>query len=69
MFSKNVGVADRIIRIMVGVVMLYMFFFTPATSQWHYAWLIGVVPLLTGLFSSCLIYSLFGVSTCATDSK
>jgi hypothetical protein len=54
---------------MVGVVMLYMFFFTPATSQWHYAWLIGVVPLLTGLFSSCLIYSLFGVSTCATDSK
>ena len=35
-----------------------------APALWHYAKLIGIVPLLTGLFGTCPLYSILGVSTC-----
>jgi hypothetical protein len=31
---------------------------------WHYAKLIGIVPLATGLLGSCPVYSILGISTC-----
>lgn len=64
MFQKNIGSIDRILRVVVGVALLAAFFLTPATSAWHYAYLIGIVPLLTGLMSSCPLYSILGLSTC-----
>lgn len=63
MFAKNVGSIDRILRIVVGLVVLSLFFIYPDAS-WRYWALIGVVPLLTGLLSTCPLYSLFGMSTC-----
>lgn len=64
MFQTNVGGVDRILRIVVGAALLLWFFLEPGAGPWHYAKLIGIVPLLTGLFSTCPAYSLFGVSTC-----
>ncbi|WP_343082158.1 DUF2892 domain-containing protein [Ostreiculturibacter nitratireducens] len=66
MFKTNVGGADRIIRIVVGIALLVWFFMDQGTGFWHYAKLIGIVPLLTGLMSSCPLYSILGVSTCST---
>ncbi|MBC7312256.1 MAG: DUF2892 domain-containing protein [Rhizobium sp.] len=63
MFAKNIGSIDRILRIVVGLVVLSLFFIYPDAS-WRYWTLIGVVPLLTGLLSTCPLYSLFGMSTC-----
>ncbi|MBW8283413.1 MAG: DUF2892 domain-containing protein [Rhizobium sp.] len=63
MFAKNIGSLDRILRIVVGLVVLSLFFIYPDAS-WRYWTLIGVVPLLTGLLSTCPLYSLFGMSTC-----
>lgn len=63
MFKNNVGTIDRIIRVVAGALLLIAFFMLPDAS-WRYALLIGIVPLVTGLFGTCLIYSLFGVSTC-----
>lgn len=63
MFAKNVGSIDRILRIIVGLVVLSLFFIYPDAS-WRYWTLIGIVPLLTGLFSTCPLYSIFGMSTC-----
>ena len=63
MFAKNVGSVDRLLRIVAGLVLLSLFFIFPDAS-WRYYTLIGVVPLLTGLMSSCPLYSLFGLSTC-----
>ncbi len=63
MFAKNVGSMGRIIRIIVGIVLLSLFFVYPE-SPWRYAALIGIVPLVTGLFLTCPLYSLFGISTC-----
>lgn len=63
MFKKNVGGIDRLLRIVVGVALLALFFLFPE-EPWRVWTLIGVVPLTTGLFSTCPAYSLFGISSC-----
>ena len=61
--KKNVGKNDKTIRIILGVLI-------GAAGLYFSSWwgLIGLIPLLTGIFGTCGIYSLIGVSTCATDS-
>lgn len=68
MFKTNVGGADRIIRIVVGLALLVWFFVDHGTGFWHWAKLIGIVPLATGLMSSCPLYSILGLSTCPMKS-
>ncbi|MBB6178485.1 DUF2892 domain-containing protein [Pseudorhizobium flavum] len=63
MFAKNVGSADRIIRVVAGILLLSLFFIYPE-SPWRYFALIGIVPLATGLLATCPLYSLFGISSC-----
>lgn len=64
MFKTNVGSVDRIIRVVLGLAMLAAYFFTTIGGAWHVAWLIGIVPLVTGVLGTCPIYSVLGVSTC-----
>jgi hypothetical protein len=64
MFATNVGAVDRAIRIVIGLAILSLFFLYPA-SEWRYASLLGVVPLLTGAFATCPLYSMLGLSTCS----
>jgi hypothetical protein len=64
MFATNEGTVDRLLRIVVGLALLVWFFVDQGQGFWHYAKLIGVVPLLTGLVGSCPIYSMLGISTC-----
>ncbi|WP_432289473.1 YgaP family membrane protein [Aminobacter sp. BA135] len=66
MFTSNVGPLDRGIRIVVGLVVLSLLFIYP-TSDWRYASLLGLVPLLTGLAGTCPLYSMLGLSTCSTQ--
>lgn len=65
MFKTNVGSIDRILRIVFGAALLVWFFVDQGTGAAHYAKLIGIVPLLTGLMSSCPLYTIFGMNTCA----
>lgn len=58
--NANVGNADRILRIVAGLVLISLVFFGPKTV---WGW-VGLVPLLTGLFRRCPAYSLFGLNTC-----
>ena len=62
--TQNVGGIDRILRIAIGAALLLWFFIDQGTGFWHWAKLIGVVPLLTGLFSTCPLYSIIGMNTC-----
>lgn len=64
MFKTNEGTLDRALRVIVGAALLLWFFMDQGTGFWHYAKLIGIVPLLTGLIGSCPVYTLFGLSTC-----
>mgnify|MGYP006290222961 CR=1 FL=1 len=55
----NVGTADRILRIVIGVFAL--------GAGWYFeSWwgLLGLIPLLTGIFKFCGAYAIFGASTC-----
>ena len=58
--GKNVGGIDRIARIVVGLILLALVFVGPQTP---WGW-IGLVPLLTGLISWCLLYTALGFNTC-----
>ncbi len=60
MFKTNVGSADRIARIVIGLILIALVFTGPHTP---WGW-IGVVPLVTGLLRTCPLYSLIGVNTC-----
>ena len=60
MFKTNVGGIDRILRIVVGIVLIALVFVGPQTP---WGWL-GLIPLITGVFSSCPLYSLIGFSSC-----
>jgi hypothetical protein len=61
MFAANVGTADRMLRIILGIGLLSLVFIGPQTP---WGWL-GLVPLFTGLMRTCPLYSLFGFNTCA----
>ncbi|MEA5160764.1 DUF2892 domain-containing protein [Cereibacter johrii] len=63
MFKTNVGGIDRILRIVAGLALLAAFFLLPDAS-YRVVLLIGIVPLLTGLFSTCPLYTLLGLNTC-----
>ena len=58
--TRNVGSIDRGLRIAAGLALLGLGAFGPL-GWWG---LIGLVPLATGLMSSCPAYSLLGVNTC-----
>ncbi len=57
---KNVGGVDKIIRIIVGLLLISLVFVGPKTA---WGW-VGLVPLLTGLFNFCPLYPLIGLNTC-----
>lgn len=63
MFKTNVGGIDRVLRVVLGLALLAGFFLN-ADATYRWAYLIGIVPLLTGLMGTCPAYSLFGISTC-----
>jgi hypothetical protein len=60
--AANVGGIDRTLRIVVGIVVLALFFVLEGNAR--YWALLGIVPLFTGLFRFCPAYTLLGVNTC-----
>jgi hypothetical protein len=56
----NEGAIDRSVRIVVGLVGVALGFVGPKTP---WGW-IGLLPLVTGLAGSCLLYTVFGWTTC-----
>jgi len=61
MFTTNVGSVDRLLRIILGVVLIALVFVGPQTP---WGWL-GLIPLATGFLRKCPLYSLIGANTCA----
>lgn len=57
--TQNVGVADRVLRVLAGVGIL------GAGLYWQSWWgLVGLLPIVTALVRFCPAYSLVGLSTC-----
>jgi hypothetical protein len=60
----NVGTADRVVRIIVGLALISLVFVGPQTP---WGW-IGLVPLVTALIGWCPAYTLFGFKSRKADS-
>ncbi len=58
--KSNVGGIDRLLRIIVGLVLIALA--ATGTVGW-WGWL-GVIPLVTGAMGSCPLYGLLGFNTC-----
>lgn len=58
----NEGKIDRVLRVVVGLVLVALVFTGPQTP---WGW-VGLVPLLTGILGYCPAYSLLGINTCKT---
>ncbi len=63
--QANVGTIDRVLRIVVGLVLIGLAA-TGRVGVWGW---IGVLPLLTGIVSVCPAYSILGVKTCASPKS
>lgn len=57
--KANVGGFDKVLRIVLGLVLIALAA-THTVGWWGY---LGVVPLLTGVFNRCALYSILGIST------
>ena len=58
--KANVGTIDRVLRILVGVLLIALTL-TGTIGLWGW---IGLVPLATGVLRVCPLYPLLGISTC-----
>ena len=63
--NRNVGTLDRILRVIVGVILIALVFVGPKTA---WGW-IGVIPLVTAFIGFCPAYRLLGICTSAKKSK
>ena len=63
--KKNVGNADKVVRIVVGLGLIAGVFVGPKT-MWG---LLGLVPLTTALLNFCPLYTILGVQTCPIESS
>jgi hypothetical protein len=60
--EKNVGSADKIVRVIIGLGLLSMLFWVQGDAKW---WgLIGILPLFTAAIGWCPAYVPFGIKTC-----
>jgi fatty acid desaturase len=64
--KKNMGSADRIIRILLAAVFAYLYFGGIVTGTWGIVLLVvGGVFVLTSLLGICPLYLPFGINTCS----
>ncbi len=56
----NEGMPDRLIRVIVGIIVIALVYIGPKTP---WGWL-GLLPLITGLVGWCPAYTLLGIRTC-----
>jgi len=62
--KANIGTADRVIRVIVGLVILALGIIF--RSWWG---LIGLLPILTASIRFCPAYVPFGFTTCKAEPK
>jgi hypothetical protein len=70
-FRRNIGGIDRVVRLIMGTVLLSLGLLQLGTGNGH-GWqftIFGIVGLATGLSRYCPLYIPFGISTARTKSR
>ena len=65
LFKSNTGKIDRIIRVIVGALLVGNVF---AGIQTPIGW-VGIILIVTGVFGTCPVYSLLGINTKSLAEK
>ena len=65
LFKHNMGKTDRIIRVILGVLLIGNVFF----ALKHPIGWVGVILLITGIVGICPLYSLLGINTTSASEK
>lgn len=61
----NIHLYERWVRVIVGVILCSLAFVGPQ----NYWFLIGLVPMVTGLAGWCPPYAMLGINTCKLGQK
>lgn len=63
--KKNIHPVERLIRVGVGLAISRLAFWEPS----HFIFLLGLIPVLTGLIGWCPPYAILGISTCSKEKS
>ncbi len=66
--KSNVGGTDRVIRIVLGIVLLVVAYLWLSGALAIIAYVVGAIALITGLAGWCGLYTVFGINTCKAPS-
>lgn len=64
--TTNIGATDRVIRIVLGLILLSLLFILDGGIRW--IGLIGIIPLFTAAIRWCPSYSIIGTDTCGSKT-
>jgi hypothetical protein len=65
--KKNMGSADKIIRLLIAAIIIVLFLTKVVVGVYAYVLLaLAAVFILTSLVSFCPLYAIFGIKTCKT---
>lgn len=63
--KKNMGMADRAVRILIAAVIAVLYFTHTITGTWAIVLgILAIVFVLTSFISFCPLYAPFGINTC-----
>ena len=62
--KKNIHQIERVVRVIVGAGLASLAFLGPS----NYWFLLGMIPVVTGIVGWCPPYALLGISTCPRES-
>ena len=64
--EKNEGTTDRVVRVILGIILLYVgaIYMGLSGILSYIVVIVGLLLLVTGLIGVCCLYSVFGMNTC-----
>ncbi len=66
--KKNMGAADRVIRVILAAIFAFLYFNGTVTGTVGIVLVVlGAVFALTSLVSFCPLYTIFGIRTCPVE--
>jgi len=61
----NVGSIDKVIRIIIAIVAIYVAYTGMVASPWSFVlYAVAAIMVLTALAGRCPIFSIFGINSC-----
>jgi len=63
--KKNVGSIDKVVRLIIAVIAVYVAYKGIVASPWDYVlYAVAGIMVITSLMGSCPLFSIFGINSC-----